>query len=180
MCTPRGDGAYDRITAVAMRHLWMVLAVVACRAAPLDRVESTWNVVPESLTFAATPVGVTSGAALEVHNESRAPVLLSLQSAGPFDFPRALRVEGGNTARIAVTFTPDREGAFDAQLAVRESEGHQQMIAIAGSGRVLTCADGDDVSCADPCLVQLHCVSERCVGEARDCSDGDACTIDAC
>jgi hypothetical protein len=99
---------------------------------------------------------------------------------------------------VQVTFAPARAETELGALVV-EWEGHVLRVPLSGEGlpacvpsnclgsafdlvsrRCVETALADGVACEAPCLQHGQCVAGRCAGQALDCDDGNACTVDAC
>lgn len=89
---------------------------------------------------------------------------LTVQTAGGGGVVVGLRVEG--------VPTPECHASAACHLS--------QWNEAAGRCVDLPVADGAGCELTDACLVDAHCISGRCVGQAKDCDDHDACTVDLC
>lgn len=181
--------------------LLLISSLPACRCTDgLSGVtDAQLSVTPNALEFPDTWVGRTSALTLEVTNAARVSghVDVALEGAGFSVEPSAFDVAGGDTVRVSVTFAPTVAGRAQGTLRVAG-----QAVTLSGTGlevprcEAASCRDvrfdfdaavcvsavtADGNACTDLCLATgATCLGGQCVGTAKDCSDGDACTVDAC
>lgn len=153
------------------------------------------------LDFGAVPVGGFSRRELTLHNGRSGPAVVRLESSPPFGTAVDLVLAGGESRSVSIDFSPTGEGAAEA-LLVASVEGviagtrrltgiglRVQVCRAASCQRVRTdpatgsCTvehEPDGTPCSSLCLQSGTCVGGACVGAAVECSDGNACTMDAC
>lgn len=186
-----------------MRALWWGLAAVvsvsSCRCT--SRVEALspadLHVEPVELTFPETYLGHPSRQTVTLTNRGQQPGQVSFGVSKPFSVERSeFTINGGDSVEVTVEFAPTVSGPASDVLSSGALE-----VSLRGVGlEVPECAASvcretsfdvierrcsavvvaDETSCVDTCIADGRCRSGTCVGRARDCSDGDACTIDAC
>jgi len=191
--------ARDLQTARAVRHLTLALLLIGCGG----RLASTAGDVsaPPTVVFAPGWVGYSTTATLTLHNESASPRDLKLDLPAPFAVDTAeQRLQGGESRDVAITFAPTEPGAYelDAKLS-GDLQGTVHLSARANiapdctpsntcvsshfdatTGTCVTASLADGTSCADPCIEGGVCMHGTCMGTAKNCDDGNACTSDAC
>jgi hypothetical protein len=150
------------------------------------------------LRFEDTWVGTERSLSLELSNPSRVSQSVALAVDPPFFLaaPEA-RVAGGSTEQVAVVFRPTSPGASTAVLTVGEVTVEVSGLALevpacvpassceaaafdTGLGACLRAPQPDGTACTGQCVRGGQCQAGACVGAPVDCSDGDACTVDAC
>ena len=185
--------------------LALTAPALGCRSDRSRPAQGEVRLLPSTLALPDAVVGGASEAALEVHNDGRAPLELQWQvSSADFTLVGAPgRLAGGATAQVAVRFTPAATGEVQAQVEVTsgvnlartdlrarglERPGCQPSAPCLAStfdeasGLCLETALPDGTAC-DPgtrCSVGAACRAGRCVGQEVTCDDGDACTVDVC
>lgn len=153
---------------------------------------------PASLEFAATVLGTSRTASVAITNPNRRNITVALTTIGPFSFASGeLQIPGGSEVQVEVTFTPTSVGPASGTLRLDDGV---PSITLRGEGITVecplrTCEAGavdaalaacvytrvpDGTGCTTPCVVGGQCQAGVCVGAARVCDDGNACTIDAC
>lgn len=182
------------------RALPLLALVVGCRCGPqLTTTEGSLSVEPPVVDFGPVWVGATASRTITVTNRGRASFEVPLSLGGPFLVDGdEVTVPGGAAVELPVRFEPTVAGPAAGELVVDahrvelRAEGVDPPLCLAPSecrastfsfteGRCVEAPIADGVACAsDGCLVSPRCVSGQCVGEARSCDDGDACTIDEC
>jgi hypothetical protein len=122
---------------------------------------------------------------------------------GPFSAPSEVRVGGGTTVSLEVTFSPAAVGPATGTVHVDLGGSHLDAL-LAGNalpvpdcGQAPAChartfdpdsgncvdspvADGADCASSNLCLDHPSCRGGECVGPAVDCDDHNVCTSDAC
>lgn len=178
----------------------LLLSVLSCRDSTVSGTGGELRVSPESLEWPSTVVGRRSTRQLTLTNTSRSRLQLNIElDGGAFDVARTLEFEGGGELVLDVSFAPVREGPALGSLYLLEEE--RSTVALSGEGRVVTCpqvslscltltpddegrcveqALPDGTACAERCLESGQCRGGTCVGAARVCDDGNACTSDRC
>ena len=184
------------------RVLWVLLATMAgCRSCQdkVTQVEpAKLSLEATRLDFPATYVGSTATQTLQVLNSGRASGVVDLLAAEPFSSGTAtLLVAGGTTEDVRVTFAPTSPGVVTGTLTVGELtvELRGEGLAIPectsanpcqtsafelGAAVCVVQSRADGETCNSSCLVSGRCQAGTCVGQAKDCSDGNSCTADAC
>lgn len=164
----------------------------ACGVERLATIETDFEVEPRVLVFPAAAVGGESRALLKVRNRTRRTQTLAVSMKAPFFSQDALQLEGGAETSLEISFRPDREGSASSVATVGGLEVRLEADAlrcdaagpcnraILADGRCLQAAAPDGERCEDSCLVDAQCRAGACVGRARACDDGNACTADAC
>lgn len=186
----------------ALVFLCFVLAgCQACDSAQVSGLETRWSVTPEQLDLGEVFQGAEGTALLTVQNESRSALDLELTVVAPFVAPAALRVEGGSSATVELQFRPTQEGAVSATLHLTDGSRTASVVLL-GLGRAVpdcgsptvchsrrfdpargACVEdelADGTACASTCLLAATCQRGVCMGAARSCDDGNACTTDSC
>ena len=182
---------------------WWVVVVAssaaACRCT--SRVEALspadLHVEPVELQFPETYLGHRSRQTVTLTNRGQQPGPVSWSVSRPFSVERSdLTIQGGDSVEVTVEFAPTMAGAVSEVLSSGALE-----VSLRGTGlEVPECAPEvcrqtsfdvverqclavlvqDETSCVDTCVADGRCRSGTCVGRAKDCSDADACTVDAC
>lgn len=180
--------------------LTLVICSGGCRCArgsltPLEG--PRLRVSPSELRFSPTFLGQSSVEQLEVQNAGGTGTA-DLSLTGPFSVTSStLEVAAGESQRLDVAFSPTSTGQATGTLTVGA-----EIIDLFGEGLELPrCAPTVcSVTAFDPGLgrcvatptpggsaCELRCLTSGacdgagvCVGAARDCTDGDACTVDVC
>ena len=147
--------------------------------------------------FPATYVGQTATAPLALSNIGGQAATVTWSVDAPFDVtPRELTVGARDSSALELRFAPTAVGRFESVLAGAElevtlrGEGLAIPQCVAGSCEVASfdfttqaCRaerEPDGAACLDVCVLGGQCRAGACVGQPRDCSDGDACTLDGC
>jgi hypothetical protein len=177
----------------------------ACGRERLENATGDLEVLPLELDFGKQYIGGNAEHPIELINRGVISETVALSiGAGPFTLASAsLPAAGGSTLPVPLTFAPKSPGPASGTLHVSWSSGSAD-VALTGeglawpacdssdpcstsrfdpqSGRCLTDALPDGTACvaADACLTATVCVAGFCVGQARDCDDGNACTVDSC
>lgn len=165
-----------------MRALLVIplLLLVGCddgtRLRPL---EVAWSLESAEVDFGEVELGQAQQRHLRIVNLTRPALRATLELAAPFEAQRERVLAGGAATEWEVRFVPDQVGAFE-QRAVITIDGQQQQAAIRGRGVQLISECQVDADCDSACLISPKCEAGRCVGAARSCDDGDACTTDVC
>ena len=195
--------AHGLLSARTMRTLpvALLLFVAACDTR-LSGIASGLAVEPGALQFPATATGDSRALPLTLTNRSRAPLELHLSAPEPFALELDVRLYGGESREVPVTFAP---ASVDVAIATLVVTGDAQA-SVPVSGEAVapaTCtpssscrvtsrdpatnscvevnaADGTACSGDNACLTAGHCLAGACLGSARSCDDANACTLDAC
>ncbi|MBX5480779.1 MAG: hypothetical protein IRZ16_02855 [Myxococcaceae bacterium] len=139
---------------------------------------------------------------LELTGTGRADVTVEAVTAAPFSVAPSIVVPGGGTVRLTVSFTA-ADAPAEGKLTLT-AHGESFEVLLRGEGvRPLNCTptaacreshfsletkrceetvSPDGASCVpdDLCLEEGVCKAGECLGTPRSCSDGNACTQDAC
>jgi hypothetical protein len=151
-----------------------MLLLAACR--PGELIDDGLGYVIEAPPAFVGQLGRSVSQPVTLHSLSRSSQTISLSATVPFAVtPRALSLEGGASADVTVTFTPQALGAVEGTLTAGT-----QHVALEGIGvQRPVCAD-DGARCSTACVVNGTCSAGVCAGDPRSCDDGDACTVDLC
>lgn len=185
-----------RVTAL----LLLVVGAGACRgcgARVNQLTPAELHVEPESLDFPDTFIGQVARRSVTVTNRGQQPAAVTWSTSAPFTVERLeFTLSGGESVEVAVDFSPSEPGPRDGRLT-----GSGLEVSLHGTGlevpqcvaevcheasfdvsqaQCRTAPLADETSCLDTCVVDGRCRAGSCVGQARDCSDPDACTTDAC
>lgn len=190
-----------------LRRTWLVAALLAvsacdCGGGGVGSTTAGFRTTTGELDFGAALEGTRIARSFEITATGRADVLVDVVTEEPFSAPTELFVPGGSTSTLTVTFaagTAPAEGALT--LSAR---GESFAVRLRGEGvRVLDCVptaqcrnarfvlesrqceeslseDGAGCAPTDLCLENGVCKAGECLGTPRSCSDGNACTQDAC
>jgi hypothetical protein len=171
-----------------MRALLATVLLLSCRARELT-IDGVGFSIDAPAVFIAR-VGTTTSQELTLHSSSQTAQDVRLAVAPPFAVaPQSLILEAGASTAVTVSFTAAAIGSVTRVLAAGA-------VTVALGGRGVQCASApacqivsDDCStlpapdgsaCTATCLTAGSCVAGACVGAARSCDDGDACTADIC
>ena len=182
----------------------MLLASTSCKKS--DALALTSQAIrfsPTLLAFGNLYVGQTPvEKTFSVINEGRSTVTdVNWEGmAPPLTAELPTKLPAGETA-VAVQFSPVATGKITFAISVA---GMQEPLTVTANGMAVptctpsadclrskfdvelgTCVESqlaDGVACdtKSVCIVNGQCVSGRCIGEEKTCSDGDACTVDVC
>lgn len=184
-----------------MRTAYLVVAALAgsCRCGPgvTALTPADLHVEPSSLSFPDTYVGQTERLTITVTNRGQQPGDVTWSSVAPFLVSRSeLSVGGGESVDVTIEFAPTVPGLVSATIGSGTLE-----VALQGTGievpqctadvcnearfdfasrQCRTSPAADETVCLASCVVDGRCRAGTCVGRASDCSDSDACTVDAC
>ncbi len=178
------------------------LGLLSCRGEALSGTTGALEVSPQEIVFGPTWLGERSRAPLELRNTGRAPLEVELEAAAPFFVEPRLRLAGGEARLVDVLVTSTSPGRLQGLLVARAGEARHEVSLRADVATAPTCPQRDchevtfdtrtgacvervlpdDAACGagNQCLLDGRCRAGACVGRARDCDDGDACTTDAC
>jgi len=182
-----------------------VVSLAACQREQLVPASAQLQAQPAALDFGDVYLQASATKDVEVSNRGQASdtVTVSLDDGAFTTEMKSALVGGGATLPIHIRFTPRAAGAAAATLHLAWSAGSAD-VSLSGTalawpgcdasnpcatmhfdpsaGRCVAAplADGTACASADECLVATVCVSGACVGQPRDCDDGDACTTDSC
>lgn len=182
--------------------LLVVCALAGCRESQVSATEGELLVQPSRVDFGRVWLGHRATSRLALQNTARMGMDVTFELAAPFDAQGELRVGGGERVELELGLTADRLGFLEGKLLVRANGVTQQVPLRAEAVQPPTCeprdcrrvtfnpvtgacdeeldADGAACGATNQCISGGMCVAGECVGQARDCDDGDACTTDAC
>lgn len=167
-----------------------------CRTDVTPVSAASLRVSPTSVLFADTFVHFTSSARVDVSNDGAAGTFVVALS-GPFTTSlEHLELGTGESATLSIDFAPTAPGPVDGLLRLGSLEVSLHGTAVSPPDCVAADACGtstfdavlakcvtgskpDGVACEAGCVTGV-CANGSCVGTARDCDDGDACTVDVC
>ncbi len=150
------------------------------------------------LVFADTYLGTERTLRLELTNPSRLGQTVRVAIDAPFWLEAAeLFVPGGASESLLITFRPSSAGDAVSTLSVGDARLEVSGVGLAipeciaaapceastfdaAQSQCLSRTRADGEACEQQCVVAGTCLAGLCVGQAQDCSDGDACTVDAC
>lgn len=177
-------------------------ASAACRPAGVVATGSTSRLDPSSLDFGTVTVGRRATLPLVIVNEGRASRTLTISLEGDgYELPAALELPGGGQTEVLVAFAPLRPGASAGLARFVDAETTLELSLRGLATEAPTCPrtslpcrtlepdeqgacverpDREGLPCEQPCIENGRCLSGVCVGAARRCDDGDACTTDRC
>jgi hypothetical protein len=180
--------------------LLAALALVACRDPGLISADDEWGLGSTSIHFGRVPRGAVSTRSVEVDNRSKRALALTASTAAPFSTAATVAVPGGSSLWLDVALSSEELGPVRGELGL-SSSGRTLTVTLDAEVIDVTCAATsacrvarfdplilscvEDVAangspCADACLDAASCQGGVCVGNARRCDDGDACTVDSC
>lgn len=188
--------------------LLVVGLILGCDRPRVENAAGSLRVDSSTLPFPRTFVGYSSAVQLSIQNTSKVTrsAALEIEAASPGPFRIAaeqLEIPGGATAAVQVELAPTTPGPQRGTLRLT-SEGELLEIALSGEAvnppacapsgpcrtarfdpALGTCQedlapDGTSCASATPCLETAHCQAGSCIGDARACDDGNACSLDAC
>jgi hypothetical protein len=181
----------------------VVIAAGACKQPGVNTADGELT-APGALHFPATFVGFSSALSLEIDNGAQASRHATLIVEPPFFVDHdGIQVGGGGAQTVQVTFTPVTVSATSGLLTI-STDDQTLTVLLDGAGLAqpvctpsAPCRDSrfvvdagacvetvwpDDTPCTSQvaCLDSAACFQGACVGRAATCSDGNACTEDAC
>lgn len=182
--------------------LLVVCALAGCRENQVSAAGGELLVQPASLDFGQTFVGHRRAATIELRNTGRMGLDVTLEVGAPFDAPASVRLGGGERLEVELGVTAVLLGVTDGTLLV-SANGSTQTVPLrataveppgcpardchratfnpaAGECDETVEADGASCGAGNQCITAGVCAAGECVGRARDCDDGNACTSDAC
>lgn len=182
--------------------LCSALGLLSCRGEALLEAGAALEVSPREVVVGPAWVGERTRAEVELRNTGRAALEVRLAIDAPFLVEPAVTLAGGEARRVELVVVPTAPGPLAATLRLETSAQRLEVPVSAEAATTPTCptrdcvestfdpASGrclertlpDDAPCGatNQCLVGGHCEAGTCVGRARDCDDGNACTVDAC
>lgn len=180
----------------------LTCALVGCRDAALSSSTSGLEVRPERVNFGQVWIGHAATRQVELVNTGRETLEVALSVGAPFDAQTTARVGGGDTVTVPVGVTTTRSGLTLGTLSVTWRDQTREVPLEASALSPPDCPvqdcreftfdpelggcvervldDGASCGATNLCVSGGMCVSGECVGQARDCNDGNACTTDAC
>ncbi len=182
--------------------LLVVCALAGCRESQVSATEGELLVQPARVDFGRTWIGHRGTTQLSLQNTARMGMDVTFELAAPFDSQGSLRVGGGERVELELGVTADRLGLIEGNLLVSANGVTQRVPMRAEAVQPPTCelrdcrrmtfnpltgacdeeleADGAACGATNQCISGGMCVAGECVGQARECDDGNACTSDAC
>ena len=191
-------------TRAAVRGAFAVvvcLLAAGCRSPGASGVEGDWWVEPRAVDLGPAYLGTEVRGTVTVRSATRAGAELRVQVAPPFSAAGALLLPGGAEVQLEVAYRPGEaredegellltDGAREVRVALRGQGLEAPECAApaacvqarfdAAQGRCVEEPLADGTPCAAACLVEASCWSGVCVGAAKSCDDGNACTHDSC
>ncbi len=190
-----------KITTGSQLWLFLVVGLLSCRKPELVGTDAVLRLSPAQLDFPVTLVGGSTSLRAELTNPSRASQIVPVQVPAPFAGPSSLEVPGGETVSFELLFLPTTVGAFSKTVTVGAGQASLRLELTGTATAPVTCAPApaacramkptaegtcvevdavEDSACSTPCIEAGVCRQGRCLGAARSCDDGNACTDDAC
>jgi hypothetical protein len=178
--------------------LFVLLALGACRNGHWlgDVAPPRWTAMPEVIVLPTTVVGVETHAAVTLTNAGVETGLIDLSADAPFDLSAShATLAGGASLVLDVSLTPTGIGDFSGTLRAGPlalpifAKAAAAPICEAPSSCEESHAEGqqcvaapkpDGAACSERCLEAGACAGGQCLGQPRQCDDGDACTTDSC
>lgn len=184
---------------------WGALALaLGCAACSGDKVKSLrgdfWT-DQQALTFERTWVGHPRTVELRVFNTHRMPLSVQAEVGAPFSIEAdELNLSAGGERVLRVRFEPDAAGDVDSVLTLRADALELRIPVTGAADSTPKCEDTpcttsvfdpatgtcrsenrpNGAACTSACVDGGVCQEGLCVGQARSCDDGNACTTDAC
>jgi hypothetical protein len=181
--------------------LGLALTLGGCGDAVLDVAGGGLRLGVERLEFPRTFVGHPTRRTLLVENDGRAPLEAKVSVAAPFATDHARRTVPPGVTSWELRFDPPTPGTFETKLEA-EVRGERHTVLLVGAaeavpacvpsrpcvsstfdavvGRCVESGAADGTRCEEECIEDARCVAGACLGRARGCDDGNACTRDAC
>ncbi|MBI5496299.1 MAG: hypothetical protein HY904_14855 [Deltaproteobacteria bacterium] len=170
----------------------------------LSRAPRRGELTPAALSFGPLHPGETATLYARLRNDGEGALHASVTvdpAHGPFIVPPRVVADSSGT-ELAVRFLAFEAGTYDGLLLV-QTDGEENGPLIITLHAVVedlpSCDDGNPctmdlpapsgcehhpvaAACddGDPCTVADHCAAGSCTGEALDCNDDIACTVDSC
>jgi hypothetical protein len=186
---------------------WIAVCLVVlagCGGSKLSRSGGSLSVGATELTLPETYVGFPVSASVPLSSSAKASRSAQLSVEGPFTLEAAEVVVGAEeTVEVPVHFAASVAGSATGTLSVTTDDGAVQVALSANAKPVPACsssepclastfdpergecvlaplADGSTCQSGTACFASSQCLGGVCVGTARSCDDGNACTTDAC
>ncbi len=178
-----------------------LLALCGCERGGLRTVVGEVELSAGALHFQTAYLGFPKAKTLRLRNGSRSDRRLTVATEAPFLADESVLVPGGAQVELAVTLVATELGPASGRLTLGDGV-HTFEVALDGevagvpvcipsadcrlstfdgvSCVEATAADGAECTSGNACLEGGSCSKGMCVGSARDCSDTDPCTDDAC
>lgn len=188
--------------ALSFLSLVVVVSLGACRDRAVLGANGELRAQPERIDFPSAWVGHRATAVVTLENAGRRSIEVALTTSAPFEVDASRVVSGGDAAQLEVTFVAVAVGVVDGVLKVSaegqsidvplHAEAREVPPCVASDCHVATfdpalgaCVEvvGDEgAACGrdDACVLNGACRAGECVGDARDCDDGNVCTTDTC
>jgi hypothetical protein len=185
------------------RALALLLLLCACKRDPVQMATGELS-APAALHFGSMFVGYPAALTLEVDDRGQSGRHATVSVAAPFSVDHdGLDVPGGGSASVNVSFVPTAPGPASAVLTIATDDqtltvmldgtGMAQPVCtpsaacrdsrfVLDAGACVETVSPDKTPCTSQvaCLDSAECLGGECVGQAAICTDGNACTEDAC
>lgn len=182
--------------------LLVLCALAGCRENEVATATAELLVQPARVDFGRKWLGHRGTSVLELQNTGRMSMDVTLELGAPFDAQALVHLGGGERVAVELGVTADRLGLLEGTLLVSAIGTTQQVPLRVEVVQPPTCTprachsvsfdpltggctetvELDGASCGEgnQCISNGVCMAGECVGRARDCDDGNACTNDAC
>jgi hypothetical protein len=184
-------------------HLTLVavglLALGSCRCSSsvVAAAPAKLAVTPGKLVLGSVYVGQQGVGRVSAVNEGGGAVEVDVSVAAPFAVaPSQLRLAGGSSVDLVVTFTPVQPGPVAGVLSVGTLEVPVEAVGLEvpacfsdsvcveahfdfTAAQCVALTKGDGAACETSCVTGA-CAAGTCVGRPKGCDDSNACTVDAC
>jgi outer membrane protein assembly factor BamB len=182
--------------------LLVVCVFAGCRDRLATATEGELLIQPARVDFGQRWWGHRGTRVLELQNTARGGLEVTLEVGAPFDAPLSVELGGGERLEVELGVTAAQLGLVEGTLRVSANGVTQQVPLRANVVQPPTCelhdcrvvtfnpetgrcdetveADGALCGATNQCITAGVCMAGECVGQARDCDDGNACTSDAC
>lgn len=189
------------MSALRILSIAALLGLCGCRSEKVNAAEADLA-LPAEVDFGTAFVGHRDVASLELRNTGRRALELTFELAAPFDAPGPRTLAGGETLTIELGLLAEAPGPLYGALFVRVGEGVHELpvraravlppdcpardcVSVSFNPATGACDEAflpDGVACGatNRCLFDGVCVAGQCMGQARDCDDGNRCPTDAC
>ncbi|MGV3625938.1 MAG: hypothetical protein ACO1OB_34330 [Archangium sp.] len=179
-----------------------LLAVVGCRDRAVLGANGELRVSPERLDFPLVWAGYRATSVVTLENVGRRSLEVTLVATAPFEVETLRVVPAGDAAQVEIALTVASSGEVNGVLTVSaegssievplQADARDVPACMAGDCRVSTfdpltgacveVAGNEGAACGrdDACVLNGLCRAGECVGDARNCDDGNACTVDTC
>jgi hypothetical protein len=176
-----------------------LFALGGCRCSPgvVAAAPARLSLTPARLVLGSVYVGQQAVGAVSAVNEGSVAAEVDVSVATPFTVDTSqLRLAGGSSVDLVVTFTPLQPGPASGVLYVGTLEVPVEALGleVPACFNTSVCAEAhfdfaraqcvqqakdDGVLCETSCVTGA-CSAGTCLGKLKGCDDADACTVDAC